>query len=1061
MIQMSKVYDLNFLEDKLGNFDKDFIYPRTSLTEGPLFYIEKNSKSELDNEIRQIKENPELNPAFLWGFVKDNDSIYVNRSFGENKIFIYNPDAMRRTDYVKGKLKVLDELKKDNFNDLFDQKAVFDYFYKTLWDLRLDLGEEIRNKNQLPDNVALMEAQHIIDRIIFTYFVCQKRLISVRDIKSISGKELFTDIISRIGEKVDTWKYLKLLFFEQFAVEKSDDLDCGGNVFIEAPYLNGGLFREKELSENIKEKDLVIEYDWNKIFNVLNKYTWIIEYEIPDFEGDYEGNLTPEIMGHIYEKFVISLEVLEEINIDDLSISDSGDLKKGNKKIGAYYTPEYITDYISRKTINPYLFEKIGIDSENNFDLVIKNINSDELNHAFKILNEIKICDPACGSGAFLIKAGEVLLEYKLEILKHLNIDYDRYELKKDIIINNLYGADIQEGAVEICKLRLWLWLISSSKDKKVEILPNIEYNFLIGNSLLGWVDEDLDQNILIHVDEKDIRPLIALKMGFESDQKKLIDEAIEYLNKTDVKSYAKAFSLLKDLYSYSAGENAEILKKTIEWIKEAIYNKVNGIYYDYLISKVQNISYDDFKDFVPIHWKVDFFDIFEDTGFDILLGNPPYGGILKREKGTLLNNTLKKQFVSASGKYDIYVLFLERGIKWMKDNGKLGYIVQNRFLRADYAKNLRSFILNNSKLEIIIDFGDTKIFEGATNYPAIIIFDKHLDIANKVDFVEVKEQAKALSPKEIVNIIKSPFKNKEYLSIVEINQELLKGLRSWTPAQIQINLILNNVTGIRLLGDLTEEIMQGVTFGGEGSDSIFYIRKDKTKEFNIENKMLKKALKGKNIKKWNLDWSENFIIYPYDSNGKEVNLEKFQNTKIYLNKYKKKLSERVLDGKNITEWSKSWFAFWRVRNPIVFENVKILTPRLSNENSFALDNLGEYYFTDSAIAIIPKFLDKYYLIGILNSNLLSYFVKNTSPFVQGRYYSFTKTYLEKLPIKIPDNIQENNLKEQIIEKVKKLMELNNNTSINEEISEIENEINNLVYKLYGLTHEEICIIEE
>ena len=161
--------------------------------------------------------------------------------------------------------------------------------------------------------------------------------------------------------------------------------------------------------------------------------------------------------------------------------------------------------------------------------------------------------------GAFLIKAGEILLDYKLLILKNLNNrNINKYELKKQIIIKNLYGVDIQEGAVEICKLRLWLWLISSSKDEKVEPLPNIEYNFIVGNSLVGWANEKLTQNVLIKVDPMVLIILDALKLRYKLVE---IDEIKQKLQKTDMASYAEAMSLLKNIYSYSTEEEAEKLK--------------------------------------------------------------------------------------------------------------------------------------------------------------------------------------------------------------------------------------------------------------------------------------------------------------------------------------------------------------------------------------------------------------------------------------------------------------------------------------------------------------------
>ncbi|RLG10210.1 hypothetical protein DRN69_09400, partial [Candidatus Pacearchaeota archaeon] len=164
--------------------------------------------------------------------------------------------------------------------------------------------------------------------------------------------------------------------------------------------------------------------------------------------------------------------------------------------------------------------------------------------------------------------------------------------------------------------------------------------------------------------------------------------------------------------------------------------------------------------------------------------------------------------------------------------------------------------------------------------------------------------------------------------------------------------------------------------------------------------------------------------LYPYDSFGKEINLKDFPNTFKYLKQFHNELSERMLDGKKITKWGKQWFSLWRIRSHEVFESSKILSPRLSTTNSFALDEKGEFYLTDSAVAIIPKDINIKYLLGLLNSKLLFFIIKNTSPFVQGKYYSYTKTYLEKLPIKIPETEKEKQIAEKIIKKVEEILEL-------------------------------------
>ena len=729
-MRMSELYDLKFLEDKLGKFDQSLNYPRISMREASLIYVEVDSTNELFEKIREINEDINQNPAFIWGFIRNLNTVHVRRALGENKIFNYSP-AMKRTEFVKGKKKVLNDLCIDTIDDLFDQKAVFDYFYMKLWDLRLDLAKEIRDNNKLNDNIALMEAQHIIDRIIFTYFICQKGLVSEKEYGPITGQQLFSEIVSQMS---DPWEYLKKLFFELFALEDVDEIIFEGDVHVIGPYLNGGLFLERKVN-GINESSLVInkkwkKHSWDDIFELLNKYTWIIENEIPDYDYDYEGNLTPEVIGHIYEKFVITIAGLDELKLDNLNVTKSGDLKKGNRKIGAYYTPEDVTDVISRNTINNYLLEHLGVNSVDIYDFFNKS-DDETLRKSLEILNELKICNPACGSGAFLLKAGEILLEYKTKIMKKLGNDYDNYSLKKEIIINNLYGVDIQKEAVEICKLRLWLWLITSSTGK-VEPLPNIEYNFEAGNSLVGWTNEKLSQTILVKIDEKVLWTLDALKMGYGPEQKRIIDESMEYLTKTDMENIAKGMSILKGLYSYSSGENAEILKKTIERIKNVIYGELDRIFHYDVIVKQGKLSLENYINLNPFHWKVEFNDIFKKGGFDIIIGNPPYGNISNSDELKIF----EKMYPHSISSKDASCFFIERSPNFLTDDGKFGMIVPLNILRIDKFLDVRRFLTDSINLYLIIDEGNP--FEGQVELEMISLF-YDFEPREKIDVISKK----------------------------------------------------------------------------------------------------------------------------------------------------------------------------------------------------------------------------------------------------------------------------------------------------------------------------------
>jgi len=945
-------YNLQFLEEKLGPFQKEYQYPTKPISGFNLIYIETQTKKELDETVKKVKE--QMNPGYIWGYVKDSDAIYVTRAFGENKIFIYNPTTIKKTDYVKGKLKVLNNLSKNSINDLFDQKAVFDYFYRKLWDLRLDLGKELRDKNNLSDNKSLMAAQHIIDRIIFTYFICEKNLVTLNGETPLDSRTLF----SSISKMPEPWGCLKNLFFEQFAKKKSSPLLLGKNAQIVTPYLNGGLFRPKKIGE-ISEIDLKIGYtkeQWQKLFEPFNKYTWIIEDEIPDHEGEYEGNLTPEIIGHIYEKFVISIETLEEINLDDLNISSKGDLKKGNKKIGAYYTPEYITEYISRKTITPHILEKLGIKEELEFDDLVNNNDTKTLKKILEIIDELTICDPACGSGAFLIKAGEILLEYKVKILKQtLEGKINRYNLKKQIIVNNLHGVDIQEGAVEICKLRLWLWLISSADSKKVEALPNIEYNFRVGNALIGWFDENLSQISIDNPLNDEIKGIFkGLIAVADEEDEKLLERAELLLKGYNLEKYIESYYLIYTIYRKSDGRKAEKLKNIIEEIRLSIYNSINLPLRDYLNKKIKPnynknkppITEDLFLEFLPFHWKIDFGQILKNGGFDILIGNPPY---IRNRELKIAEKKVLNTYKSADGQYDIYQLFFERSISLIKNKAYLGFITSNKYAIASYGKKLRKLILDNNKIVSILDVSNIDVFKEVSTYPYVIILKKESneDLRNKnlikISKIESEDDIKTETNKHINQRIF--LENKDNLFNIRLDKNKIALIKKLMEQSIP-------------LGDIT--VIKETVHTGNIRDKLI-----KTSEINSKTK---KLLRGKDCQRYYKEWNNLWI----------------------------------LTDQSIIDKSKKEYA--TIPNNSFFEQSKLFLREIANQITACYDDEG-YYSLNKAYVINRKDenFDLKYILGLINSRLLSWFyrVNFESAHVRGGYLQFKIQYTAQIPIKV------------------------------------------------------------
>ncbi|HIP92343.1 MAG TPA: hypothetical protein EYH25_02675, partial [Thermotoga sp.] len=692
MVKYTK-YNLDWLKER-GFFRKTIpleIEGKDVLVdeENMLAYVEVSSNEEIE-KIR--KELSSQKVKYIWFFFPDFGKVKVFRKIGEIKWFYYSPKM--RSDYLKSRIDKLKQFSPDNMNILFDIKDVVDKFYWQLWEHRISMAKSIKELKE--DKNKLLVVQRFIDRLIFFYFLAQLKLVKIRSdgiewvLDRKNTREFFEWICNQLDDE-ELQEFLNTIFFDVLGKVTesgfaSKEFNVGDERFsIVSPCLNGGLFIEEKF-EGIPERKIKIEGIKRLILEVLNKYNWIIGEELPE-EEDVIGDLTPEIIGHIYEKFVVSLEQigLEKINLDNIQ-TVRRELKYGRKKIGAYYTPEEITNYISMNTIYPYirdrLKEKFGRDGEILFDDLFKkdHFNERELKIIkylyFEILTKIKICDNACGSGSFLIAAGEVLLRLYsrvLEILEeNLSEDEDvkkvliemresptkNYYIVRQIIVNNLYGVDIMEGAVEIAKLRLWLWLISQVDPKRIEgkrfeTLPNLDFNLMVGNSLIGFVDiEDVEFDFIGK------QRTLTYWLG---------DGKIEWL-----KELAKKKQKYKTLPSHEAVKLKEKLDKELEKAREFLNEKFYGI----LKAKGVKISYDEFLKLKPFHWGFEFYEVFdlekpkEERGFDIIIGNPPYGDVLSKVEKNI-GSILYESYVG-----EIASIFVERSIDTLKRGGYFSYII-------------------------------------------------------------------------------------------------------------------------------------------------------------------------------------------------------------------------------------------------------------------------------------------------------------------------------------------------------------------------------------------------
>jgi len=963
-----------------------------------LAYFDSFEKEDIPTILSAIRKKRTFDYYWFW---KDG-RLFAYRTFGENKQFIFNTSYSRRTDYVKSKEDKLSKFSSSNPTALFEVKDVISRFYRNLWELRLKLARAV--KGGFSDRDRILAAQRLLDRLIFTYFLAEKGIIYGIDKRGkkqeISARKLFGHLI-RTSE--DFRGLLNDIFFDYLNNPKKNDMPIKGaegySLFI--PYLNGGLFRDRKLPstdrKNIQESKLKIEgFDWSELIGELNKYNWIIEYSSSE-EEETIGNLTPEILGHIYEKFVITVSELDDIDVSELETTPEGELKKGNKKIGAYYTPEVITNYIAENTIFPFAADRLGLGGKyENFNAFYEAHRDDPetLSRFNSVLKDIKILDPAVGSGAFLMATADLLFDWRRKCGETL----DDYTLRRDIIINNLYGVDIMEGAVEICMLRLWLWLIAAADpEKEIDALPNIEFNIFEGNSLIGYVDTHQVADI-------------KMKKGKKKKAWKSFDvqyAALDNWNEDSILNLFKRRNEKIKEYKKATGKRAEELRNEIQSMTEDFKEILNGKLLSELQAKGIDIDEEGLRALKPFHWVMEFSDVFEKGGFDVVIGNPPYIRVEKLDN--ILADIYKRIHKSVYRRCDIYVAFIEKSFYFINKNGKIGLITSNQYTRAEYGIKLRKLIFNNYGIYKFIDFTNYSVFEGISTYPSIIIAG--VERYSNVECVSVRSED---AIDEILSKGLENSKNRDILRFTlnfEVFGEDIWLIIPYSEQNLRkkISRICekNTLKDFCLIGSPLTTGKDGLLFAKIKSERFDeYLIKNKNIDSFVEKKIWKKLIRPKNIKKWHYVDPEEVVFFPYIEKNDTFKLleeRKFMGDcpKTYkiLSEHKEALLNRKDSRKTWRELGRPWYSLHRVGIPKNYNDPKILINSVVKGSKFCIDQNGYMFPHGGVFGINPLKIDIYFLLGYLNSKLAYYYLSLISPPKRGGYISLDVGKISQIPI--------------------------------------------------------------
>jgi very-short-patch-repair endonuclease len=664
----------------------------------------------------------------------------------------------------------------------------------------------------------------------------------------------------------------------------------------------------------------------------------------------------------------------------------------------------------------------------------------------------IKVCDPAVGSGAFpvgmmheIVKARTVLTTYLAD-----KTERDTYALKRHCIQESLYGVDIDPGAIDIAKLRLWLSLIVDEEDyQRINPLPNLDYKIMQGNSLiedfhgisldLGKSDngdllgEDPELEQLIKdLHEKQNAFFNATHPGEKRRLKDAVEEAIlavfRYRLQQEKKPYYEslnsiertASTLPEHLRAQYLREETEKLNKRFDFDPEAVEHELREMTHG---NKV--------RDFFP--WRLYFADVFRNKGgFDVVIANPPY---VRQELISEQKPLLKEAFPDVyQGTADLYVYFYRRALDIAHSDGFVTFISSNKFFRAGYGKKLRTYLQENTKLETVIDFGDLPVFE-ATTYPCVLVISNHSPNPEE-------DTLRALNVRNIETI--------KHLPDAVAREGWLQPQRSlrregWSLERPEVLALLEK---LRHSGTPLGEYVNGKFYYGikTGLNKAFVIDQATRDRLIAEDprsaEIIKPWLRGQDVKRWRTDWAGLYLLWTYQG----ISIEKYPAVFEYLSQFREKLAKRWEPSRGQCEWYELRPCDYYAE----FEKPKIVYPNICKRPEFAFDETNLY--TNQKCFIIPT-TDKY-LLGVLNCSVTFFLYRQVLPKLRGDFYEPGHVFLKDFPIAVPTASQ----RAAIEALVCKLLDAKGQGP---QVQEWEKELNRLVYKLYGLTAEEIRIIEE
>jgi len=904
-----------------------------------------------------------------------------------------------------------------------------------------------------------------------------------------------------VSSKISEYDDLETLFFEVLAkpIESRKF-----NEFNHIPYLNSSLFELHPEEQSVKISNLTdglsVDYYVRTVVKnennqrktgSVNLLTYLLDFlDAYNFANDNDAELSNS------SKTLISASVLglifEKIN---------------GYKDGSFYTPSFITMYMARETIEKSIIDKFnqvkGWDCRTLADVYNKDPSIVEAN---SIINDIKICDPAVGSGHFLVSALNELIriksrlrvlvdesgdrikhsiqiendeliiisdegeefEYKKGSVEKTRIQKTLFKEKQSLIENCLFGVDINPNSVNICRLRLWIELLKNSyykEDGQLDTLPNIDINIKCGNSLIsryGLKDELNNKNIQSEIQNYKaqvknykenigskhavMQSIISIKQKFEVSLKEK-NEKTQYFQKS-LREYVQTYDfdgLSKELAFIAF--NLKVPRATIGMFANIVDEKVKNKKLQQVVNAFQKLEEIESGKIYQsaFEWRIEFPEVLnaegDFVGFDVIIGNPPY---IKEDKNKAAFDGLHEK-PCYQGKTDLWHLFTDQAIQIVKTNGLVSFIAKNQWLESQSASNMRKIIYAESEILNIIDFGINMVFDEANQQTMVFLIKKTIE--NTDHNIFYKKITSSLDNGDISKLMMSDVSDENIKVIQKLIPKKYDELANLTFSDSGDEEILIKIEALKNFDfNEAEDIAQGII---GGPDDAFIIEEEDVIKFTDQEKSFIKMIHT-NTERWTTSKTKQYILYTSAKNFSDKVISDYPNIEAFFEPNKNKL----VDAKNrYGTPNKPYFYLHRERDERFFVGgERLVFASRTYECNFTVTS-EPLYGTRNLFFVKSDQVNLKYIAALLNSKLMFFYMhqrlKHTGDLLQ-----IDKNQFIKIPFYIPSK----EVQKEFAIKVQAIIDAKES---NQDFNLLEVELNQMVYKLYNLSENEIIRIDQ